>query len=104
MGPKQKTQPRGQAEPAARLRFSPALGRTWRGYLYTSRPATVSEPRWWASRWADARLPERMTANDYYPHFMSRCAEEGLRVFLLGGRLGVAEKAAAARPDFQARV
>lgn len=50
----------------------------------------------WASRWADARLPERMTANDYYPRFMSRCAEEGLRVFLLGGRLGVAEKAAAA--------
>ena len=50
----------------------------------------------WASRWASAQLPERMTANDYYPRFMSRCAEEGLRVFLLGGRLGVAEKAAAA--------
>lgn len=50
----------------------------------------------WASRWAEARLPERMTANDYYPRFMSRCAEEGLRVFLLGGRLGVAERAAAA--------
>jgi len=50
----------------------------------------------WASRWAAMRLPERMTANDYFPRFMSRCAEEGLRLFLLGGRSGVAEEAAAA--------
>lgn len=50
----------------------------------------------WASRWARARLPERMTANDYFPRFMTRCAEEGLRLFLLGGRPGVAETAATA--------
>jgi len=48
----------------------------------------------WASRWATRRLPERMTAADYFGDFAARCAEDGLSLFLLGGRPGVAEKAA----------
>lgn len=48
----------------------------------------------WASRWAEKRLPERMTAADYFPRFARRCAELNLRVFLLGGRDGVAQEAA----------
>ena len=48
----------------------------------------------WASRWSERRLPERMTAADYFPRFASRCAESGLSLFLLGGREGLAERAA----------
>lgn len=48
----------------------------------------------WASRWATRRLPERMTAADYFGDFAACCAEDGLSLFLLGGRPGVAEKAA----------
>jgi len=50
----------------------------------------------WASRFAERRLPERMTANDYFPRLLRRCADEGLRLFLLGGKPGVAEAAAEA--------
>lgn len=50
----------------------------------------------WASRYAARRLPERMTANDYFPRLLRRCADEGLRLFLLGGKPGVAEAAAEA--------
>ena len=49
----------------------------------------------WASRWSGRRLPERMTAADYFPRFARRCAESGLSLYLLGGRKGVAEAAAA---------
>lgn len=48
----------------------------------------------WASRWADLPLVERMTAADYFPQFARRCAEEGLSVYLLGGREGVAQRTA----------
>lgn len=48
----------------------------------------------WASRFAEGRLPERMTSADYFPRFARRCADLGLRLFLLGGRTGIAEKAA----------
>jgi N-acetylglucosaminyldiphosphoundecaprenol N-acetyl-beta-D-mannosaminyltransferase len=48
----------------------------------------------WASRWSVRRLPERMTAADYFPRFARRCAEEGLSLYLLGGRHGIAEEAA----------
>lgn len=48
----------------------------------------------WASRFADRPLPERMTAMDVYPRLMARCAAAGLRVFLLGSRDGIAERAA----------
>jgi N-acetylglucosaminyldiphosphoundecaprenol N-acetyl-beta-D-mannosaminyltransferase len=50
----------------------------------------------WASRWSERPLPERMTAADYFPRFAKRCAAEDLSLFLLGGRPGVAERAAEA--------
>ncbi len=50
----------------------------------------------WASRWSERPLPERMTAADYFPRFAERCAAEGLSLFLLGGRPGVADRAAEA--------
>lgn len=49
----------------------------------------------WASRWAARRLPERMTSADYFPRFARRCADLGLSIYLLGGRRGIAEAAAA---------
>ncbi len=39
-------------------------------------------------------LPERMTAADYSDWFASRCADEGVSLYLLGGEPGVAAKAA----------
>ncbi len=48
----------------------------------------------WASRWSESRLPERMTSADYFPRFARQCAERGLSIYLLGGREGVAAKAA----------
>lgn len=48
----------------------------------------------WASRWSERRLPERMTAADFFPRFVRRCADRGLSLFLLGGRPGVAAAAA----------
>jgi len=50
----------------------------------------------WASRWSERPLPERMTAADYFPRFAKRCAADGLSLFLLGGRPGVADRAAEA--------
>lgn len=49
----------------------------------------------WASRFAAAKLPERMTSADYFPRFARRCADLGLSLYLLGGRDGVAQAAAA---------
>jgi N-acetylglucosaminyldiphosphoundecaprenol N-acetyl-beta-D-mannosaminyltransferase len=48
----------------------------------------------WASRFARARLPGRMTAADFFPRFARLCADRGLSVFLLGGREGIARQAA----------
>lgn len=50
----------------------------------------------WASRALGRPLPERMTSADYFPRFALRCAEREVALFLLGGRPGVAERAAAA--------
>jgi N-acetylglucosaminyldiphosphoundecaprenol N-acetyl-beta-D-mannosaminyltransferase len=49
----------------------------------------------WASRWSTRRLPRRMTAADFFPRFARRCAETGVTLYLLGGRPGIAEQAAA---------
>ncbi len=48
----------------------------------------------WASRWSSRPLPERMTSADYFPRFAKRCADEGVSLFLLGGKPGIAAKAA----------
>jgi len=50
----------------------------------------------WASRLWGPRLPGRLTSADYVESFYDACAREGLSVFLLGGRPGVADRAAEA--------
>lgn len=50
----------------------------------------------WAGGLAASPLPCRITAMDYFPALARRCATEGLSLFLLGGRAGVAERAARA--------
>ncbi len=48
----------------------------------------------WAARLAGLGLSCRLTAMDYFPLLAERCATEGLSLFLLGGRPGIAAKAA----------
>jgi N-acetylglucosaminyldiphosphoundecaprenol N-acetyl-beta-D-mannosaminyltransferase len=45
----------------------------------------------WAARALGWRLPERMTGVDFFPTVIGRMRDLGRRVFLLGGRPGVAE-------------
>jgi N-acetylglucosaminyldiphosphoundecaprenol N-acetyl-beta-D-mannosaminyltransferase len=52
------------------------------------------QPVVWASRLIGQPLPQRVTGADLLPAVMSLAAERGLRVFLLGGGPGVAERAA----------
>jgi N-acetylglucosaminyldiphosphoundecaprenol N-acetyl-beta-D-mannosaminyltransferase len=47
----------------------------------------------WASRFLGDPLPERVSAADFFVSFCQRCADEGLSLFLLGSRPGVAEGA-----------
>lgn len=49
----------------------------------------------WASRLAGTPLPERVTGADLVPALCALAAREGLRVYLLGGPPGAAERAAA---------
>ncbi len=49
----------------------------------------------WASRLLGSRLPERVTGADFVPEIAKLAAAKGYQLFLLGGRDGVAEKAAA---------
>ena len=51
-------------------------------------------PLVWASRVLGDALPERVTGVDLVPQLMAMSARKGYRVFLLGGREGVAERAA----------
>ena len=48
----------------------------------------------WASRWSEEPLPQRMTAADTFPLLARRCANRGLSIYLLGGKEGVAQRAA----------
>lgn len=48
----------------------------------------------WAARFLGSYLPCRLTAADFMPDFFRRFAHEGIKVYLLGARPGVAEKAA----------
>ena len=52
-------------------------------------------PLVWASRVLGDALPERVTGVDLVPQMMALSARKGYRVFLLGGREGVAERAKA---------
>ena len=51
-------------------------------------------PLIWASRLIGQRLPEKVSGSDLIWPLMQRAAERGWRVFLCGGRPGVAEAAA----------
>jgi len=48
----------------------------------------------WAARLLGQPIPHRVTGVDMFEALCARAAQEGLRVFLLGGRPGSAEKAA----------
>lgn len=49
----------------------------------------------WASRWLGAPVKERVTGSDLMPRLCELAAQTGLKVFLLGGAEGVADRAAA---------
>lgn len=48
----------------------------------------------WGARLAGSRLPGRYTLPDWFPRLAEACAHHGITLFFLGGRPGVAEKAA----------
>ena len=50
-------------------------------------------PLVWAARGKGTPLPERVAGSDMTPRLMAGAAEKGYRVYLLGGRPDVAEKA-----------
>jgi len=51
-------------------------------------------PLVWASRLLGRPLPERVAGSDLLPELCELAAQEGYSVFLLGGRAGVAQRAA----------
>ena len=51
-------------------------------------------PLVWATRWRDARLPERVAGSDLVPALCERAAQRGYRVFFLGGAPGIGGEAA----------
>lgn len=48
----------------------------------------------WACRGHGARIPPRLTAADFFPDMLAALTAAGRSVFLLGGAVGVAERAA----------
>lgn len=48
----------------------------------------------WASRLLGTRVPERLSAADYFETFCRRCREQNVSIYMLGGAPGVAEAAA----------
>jgi N-acetylglucosaminyldiphosphoundecaprenol N-acetyl-beta-D-mannosaminyltransferase len=48
----------------------------------------------WAARVLGVEVPERVTAGDFIAPFCQRCAERGVRLFLIGGEPGVTEETA----------
>lgn len=49
-----------------------------------------------AARWQGTDFPENLNGTDFTPRLLALAAAEGRRAYLLGGRPGVAERAAAA--------
>lgn len=48
----------------------------------------------WASRYLGCPLPERVNAGDFFVRFCAACAREQLTLYLLGSRVGIAQRAA----------
>ncbi|UCD30076.1 MAG: WecB/TagA/CpsF family glycosyltransferase, partial [Planctomycetota bacterium] len=48
----------------------------------------------WAGRWLGYRIPERLTAADYFETFCRRCAKENVSLYLLGSWDGISQTAA----------
>jgi exopolysaccharide biosynthesis polyprenyl glycosylphosphotransferase len=48
----------------------------------------------WASRFSRHPLPERVNAGDFLPDLCRLCIQKGYKIFLLGSKDGIAEKAA----------
>lgn len=67
---------------------SPAAARIFLSFdcLYADGQAVV-----WGARWVGRPVPERVNAGDFVDHFFARCAAEGLRVALVGGKPGEAQ-------------
>lgn len=59
------------------------------------------QPVVWAARLLGTPVPEKISGSDLVPPLLERAAQRGLRVALVGGDEGVAEKAAAANPRVQ---
>ena len=51
-------------------------------------------PLIWLSRWTGATIPERVSGSDLVTPLIDRAARNGKSVYLLGGREGVAQRAA----------
>jgi N-acetylglucosaminyldiphosphoundecaprenol N-acetyl-beta-D-mannosaminyltransferase len=51
-------------------------------------------PLVWASRWRGTPLPERVAGSDLIFELCAKAAQEGYRMFFLGGAAGVADEAA----------
>lgn len=64
--------------------------------LYTQADLVVADgtPVIWASRFLGTPLPQRVAGSDLTPALCARAADEGLRVFFLGGSPGAADAAA----------
>lgn len=52
-------------------------------------------PLLWASRWLGHRLPERVAGSDLVPILLGLAARKGYRIYFLGGRADVTERAIA---------
>lgn len=63
-------------------------------YSRTTLSLVDGTPVLWAARWLGTPLPEKLSGSDLFEPLIERAAREGLRVVLLGGGPGVAEKAA----------
>jgi N-acetylglucosaminyldiphosphoundecaprenol N-acetyl-beta-D-mannosaminyltransferase len=50
-------------------------------------------PLLWASRWLGNRLPERVAGSDLVPILLAQAARKGYRIYILGGRPHVTQRA-----------
>jgi len=66
----------------------------WRILVNADLVLCDGKPIEWASRWLGGPLPGRVAGSDLVPALLTRAAEKGWRIFLLGGGPGAASEAA----------